>query len=244
MQPTPYIIVISILCKTHPLTGSIVLYLSPASLGFSCIDTLPSAVICLGRAVCALWLSLPQPHLWLPVARGFTSFHNSHLPKDACLDPSVPPQWKRVALKLKMNKGLEMVASSFSSLFLIQLVFRDQWCKTALFSFCDFILLGRPLCTLVTPLSCGRASVVFCGSYLFIYICSRLCHSIKKKKNPGNLSSELLFAWSALTYERWGRCGDAGTRVLRTAWRALRMTQVIKITDFPEQDSILPWCRK
>ncbi len=54
------------------------------------IHALSSVVIGLGSVVCRLWLCLPPSHLWLPVAWGVTSFHNSHLQKDAGLYASVP----------------------------------------------------------------------------------------------------------------------------------------------------------
>lgn len=79
---------------------------------FVCIHTLLSVVIGLGSVVCRLWLCLPPSHLWLPVARGFTSFHNSHVQKDIGLQTPVTLDHRHAALEVQSQKRITAFSQS------------------------------------------------------------------------------------------------------------------------------------
>lgn len=110
------------------------------------IHALPSAVIGLGSVVCSLWLCLPPSHLWLPVARGVTSFHNSHLQKDTGLYTSVTLHCRHTALKLHWSVCVQF--------FKLLDVVTQNWI---------YILLGFYLCWFICrPKFACREHFLFC----------------------------------------------------------------------------------
>lgn len=98
-------------------------------------------------------------HLWLPVARGFTSFHNSHLQKDIGLQTSVTLDYRHAALELQSQKRITAFSHSrhdnvyfpFPPYITGQICFAQNYTK--LDSFCS---VYPPMCTCVVhTISCS-----------------------------------------------------------------------------------------